>query len=188
MNGDSAPLPLGAPGRRPDWRFLLRHPAHTVALGFGSGLAPRAPGTFGTLWAWVAFAVFDRWLDAPGWGALLLMSTALGWWACTRTAQHLGQADPSAVVWDEVVAFWVVLWLVTPSGLVMQAIVFGLFRFFDAVKPGPVGWADRLFGHRRDRPIGWREGFGILFDDFVAAGCTLLIVALARRFAELWRG
>lgn len=188
MSGAPVLAPLAQAGRRPGWRFLVRHPAHMVALGFGSGLAPVAPGTFGTLWAWIAFTVADRWLDAPGWGALVLLSTAIGWWACTRTAQHLGQADPSAVVWDEVVAFWLVLWLVTPAGLVTQAIAFGLFRFFDAVKPGPVGWADQRFSPRRGRPIGWREGFGILFDDFVAAGCTLLVIALARRFAELWRG
>ena len=177
-----------SPQRRPGWRFLVRHPAHLLALGFGSGLSPFAPGTVGTLWAWVAFVVFDRWLDAPSWGAVLLLSTALGWWACTRTAQHLNQSDPSAVVWDEVIAFWAVLWLVTPAGLGTQALAFALFRFFDAVKPGPVGWADARFALRPGRPIGWREGFGILFDDVVAAGCTLLVIAFAHRVVEAFGG
>jgi phosphatidylglycerophosphatase A len=72
-----------------------------------------------------------------------------------------------------------VLWLVMPAGLAMQALSFALFRYFDAAKPGPVGWADRLFKCRTGQPIGWAQGFGILFDDLVAAGCTLLTIALA---------
>lgn len=175
--------------RRPDWRFCWSHPAHAIALGFGSGLSPVAPGTVGTLWAWVAFAVLGRWLDAPGWAVVLLVGSAIGWWACTRAAQHLGQADPSAVVWDEVIAFWLVLWLLGPAApLAAQALAFALFRYFDAVKPGPVGWADRRFEPRPGRPAGAREGFGILFDDLVAAGCTLLVIALAVRLAGLLRG
>ena len=91
------------------------------------------------------------------------------------SARKLGLADPGAIVWDEVVAFWLVLWLITPAGFWSQAVAFVLFRFFDAVKPGPVGWADRLFKHPAgEGAIGWREGFGILFDDLVAAFCTLL--------------
>jgi phosphatidylglycerophosphatase A len=94
------------------------------------------------------------------------------------TARHLGQADPSCFVWDEIVAFWLVLWFVTPSGLRAQAMAFALFRVFDAAKPGPVAWADQLFKRRRGSPVGWAQGFGILFDDFVAALCTLLVIAL----------
>ena len=72
------------------------------------------------------------------------------------------------------------LWLVTPAGFWGQAIAFALFRFFDAAKPGPVAWADQRFKLRRGRPLGWAQGFGILFDDFVAALCTLLVIALWR--------
>jgi phosphatidylglycerophosphatase A len=163
----------------PSFAFLRRHPAHWIALGFGSGLAPRAPGTMGTLWAWAVFLVLDRFLGTAAWGALILGGFALGWWACTRTAQHLDIADPGAIVWDEVLAFWLVLWVWMPAGFWAQAAAFGLFRFFDAVKPPPVGWADRRFKRRPGEPIGWREGFGILFDDLVAAFCTLFILALA---------
>jgi phosphatidylglycerophosphatase A len=158
-------------------RFMLRHPAHLVALGFGSGLAPWAPGTVGTLWAWLAFAVFDRWLGAVGWGLVIAAAAAVGWWACTLTARHLQVADPSSIVWDEVVAFWLVLWLVTPASFWAQAVAFGLFRLFDAAKPGPVGWADRRF-KAEGRPIGAVQGFGILFDDLIAAGCTLMLLAI----------
>jgi phosphatidylglycerophosphatase A len=163
----------------PSFAFLRRHPAHWIALGFGSGLVPRAPGTVGTLWAWAAFLVLDPFVGTAAWGAILLGGFVLGWWACTRTAQHLGIADPGAIVWDEVLAFWLVLWVWMPAGFWAQALAFGLFRFFDAVKPPPVGWADRRFERRPGEPIGWREGFGILFDDLVAAFCTLFVLALA---------
>ncbi len=172
--------PLRGAGRRPDWRFLLAHPAHVVALGFGAGLSPVAPGTAGTLWAWLAWAALQPALSDGVRAAVLLGSTLVGWWACTVTARNLAQADPSAIVWDEIVAFWLVLWLVTPAGLWGQAVAFALFRFFDAAKPGPVAWADQLFKLRRGRTIGWAQGFGILFDDFVAALCTLLVIALWR--------
>ena len=163
--------------------FMIRHPAHWLALGFGSGLSPRAPGTVGTLWGWVSFLVLNRWLDATQWAVVIALALVLGLWACTRTAQHLAAADPGAVVWDEVVAFWIVLWLLLPAGLWVQASAFVLFRYLDAVKPGPVGWADRLFKLRPGEAIGWRQGFGILFDDLVAAGCTLLFIAIVVR---LW--
>ena len=110
----------------------------------------------------------------------LLGSLAVGWWACTATARHMGTADPSAVVWDEVIAFWLILWLITPASFWAQAGAFVLFRFFDAAKPGPVAWADKLFKIRRSQPIGWAQGFGIIFDDLVAALCTLMVIALWR--------
>jgi phosphatidylglycerophosphatase A len=163
---------------------MRRHPAHWVALGFGSGLSPRAPGTVGTLWAWVAFLVLDRWLGPAGWGLAIAAAAGLGVWACTRTAQHLGTADPGAIVWDEVLGFWIVLWLLLPAPWWGQLAAFALFRLFDAVKRGPVGWADRLFKLRPGQAIGWRQGVGILFDDVVAAGCTLIVIALA---LTLWR-
>ena len=94
------------------------------------------------------------------------------------TARHLGVADPSAIVWDEVLAFWAMLWLVTPAGWRSQLAAFLLFRFFDAAKPGPVAWADEFFKGRRGQAIGWRQGFGILFDDAVAALCALLVMAV----------
>ena len=169
----------GAP-RRATWRFMAAHPARWVALGFGSGLAPWAPGTVGTLWAWAAWWLIDPWLGDAQWAALLAIAAGLGWWACTRAAQHLRLADPGAIVWDEVLAFWLVLWLIQPAGLWAQLIAFALFRFFDAIKPGPVGWADRLFKLQPGQAIGWAQGFGILFDDLVAAGCTLLVIALWR--------
>ena len=164
---------------RPSATFMVRHPAHWLALGFGSGLAPGAPGTVGTLWAWIAFVLLQRWLSPLQCGLVIGASLLLGVWACTVTARHLNVADPGAIVWDEVVAFWIVLWLLMPASWSMQLVAFALFRYFDAAKPGPVGWADRRFKLQPGQKIGWRQGFGILFDDLVAAGCTLLVIALA---------
>ncbi len=176
------PLPPvdGYAPRRADMRFLFEHPAHLVALGFGSGLARKGAGTVGTLWAWLTFIVLQPWLGDWQWALLLVLSFALGWWACTRCAQALRQGDPGAIVWDEIVAFWLVLWLVTPASFWGQLAAFALFRLFDIVKPGPVAWADRLYKARAGDTIGARQGFGILLDDLVAALCTLIVIALWR--------
>jgi phosphatidylglycerophosphatase A len=172
-----------APMARPTGRFMLSHPAHMVALGFGSGLSPVAPGTAGTLWAWLAWLVFHPWLSVQQQGWLIALSLLGGWWACTVTARAMRVADPGSIVWDEVAAFWLVLWLVTPAGFTEQLAAFVLFRFFDAAKPGPVGWADQAFkgSPGGSKLSGWaRSGFGIMVDDVVAAACTLLVLAAWR--------
>jgi phosphatidylglycerophosphatase A len=156
-------------------RFVLSHPAHFIALGAGSGLSRFAPGTAGTLWAWAVFLLLQMWLTPFQMGVLIGASTLVGWWACTLTARHMGVADPGAIVWDEVVAVWLILWLVTPTTFGGELAAFILFRYFDAAKPGPVRWADQLF-----KGFGWRGGWGIMFDDFVAAFCTLLVMVLWR--------
>ena len=165
-------------------RFMLTHPAHLIALGFGSGLSPFAPGTAGTLWAWVAFLVLQSYgMTDWGWALLIGASIPVGWWASAVTARNLRVLDPGCIVWDEVVAFWIVLWLVMPAGFWAQVMAFALFRYFDAAKPGPVGWADELFhGVRADTDRNaWRKaGFGIMLDDLVAAGCALLVIAIWR--------
>jgi phosphatidylglycerophosphatase A len=172
--------PLAPAPRRASWRFMVAHPAHPIALGFGSGLSPFAPGTVGTLWAWLAYLLLRPGLSDLQWAIVLAASLGIGWWACTLTARHLGVADPGSIVWDEVVAFWIVLWIVMPASLWAQFAAFVLFRFFDAAKPGPVAWADKLFKGRRGQPVGWAQGFGILFDDLIAALCTLIVIALWR--------
>ena len=172
--------PVATAAHKPTWRFMFAHPAHAIALGFGSGLSPVAPGTVGTLWAWAAFLVLQPHLNDRQWALLLGVGALVGWWACTVAARHLAVADPGAIVWDEILAFWLILWLVTPAGWGAQLWAFALFRLFDAAKPGPVAWADALFKVRRGQPIGWAQGFGILFDDIVAALCALLVIALWR--------
>ena len=182
---DAEPLPvIGTAVARPTWRFMARHPAHAIALGLGAGLSPKAPGTAGTLWAWVVFLLLQgAGLSDSAFAALIAVSSLLGWWACTVTARNMAVLDPGSIVWDEVVAFWIVLWLIAPTGFWGQLAAFGLFRYFDAVKPGPVGWADALFHgvQAQTDPLAWRKaGLGIMLDDLVAAGCTLLLIALWR--------
>ena len=181
MNDLPLQPPLRAPIRRPTWGFMFSHPAHVIALGFGSGLSPVAPGTVGTLWAWLAFLAMQPLLSELQWGLVLLTGTLVGWWACTLTARHMAVADPGAIVWDEVLGFWLVLWLVTPAGFWAQAWAFALFRLFDAVKVGPMAWADRVFKGTPGAVPGWRQGFGILLDDLAAALCTLIVIALWRQ-------
>ena len=110
--------------------------------------------------------------------SILVAGFFVGWWACTHTARAMAVGDPGAVVWDEIIAFWIILWVAMPVGLVGQLILFGLFRLFDAVKRGPVGWADALFKPKRGALPGWPQGFGIIFDDLVAAACTLVVWGL----------
>ncbi len=95
--------------RAPHRALHAAHPAHLIALGFGSGLGRIAPGTVGTLWAWLAFLVLQLWLTPARMGGSIAASLVGGWWACTVTARHLRVADPGHIVWDEVVAMWIVL-------------------------------------------------------------------------------
>ena len=159
---------------------MLSHPLHLFSLGFGSGLSPVMPGTMGTLLAWASFAALDARLTVLEWAVLIAGGFVAGIYVTGFTARKLGIDDPSAIVWDEIVAFWIVLWLVMPVGFWGQLAAFLLFRAFDAAKPGPVAWADALFKPRRGQPIGWAQGFGIIFDDLVAALCALLVIALWR--------
>ena len=155
-------------------RFRLTSPAHLIALGCGSGLFPRAPGTVGTLWAWCVFVALEDWVLVHEWLVVIAVAFLVGVWACGRAARDVGVADHSAIVWDEVVAFWLVLAFL-PSDWLSQLAGFAVFRFFDIVKPPPIGYFDaRLKG-----------GFGIMFDDALAAFFTLLVFAIARSVG-LW--
>jgi phosphatidylglycerophosphatase A len=169
--------PVRPARERPTARFMSSHAAHWIALGFGSGLSPLAPGTVGTLFGWVTYVAILQWLSPAVIGAVIAVSLAVGWWACTVTAAHMRVLDPTHIVWDEVVSFWLILWLVMPAGFGAQLAAFVLFRLIDALKPGPVGWADGLF-----HEFGWRGGLGILLDDLTAAFCTLLLIAAWRFF------
>jgi phosphatidylglycerophosphatase A len=151
---------------RPTLPFMFARASHLVALGFGAGLSPIAPGTVGTLWAWAAWRALRLWLSEPALLVLIATSFALGVWACDRTGEDLGKHDHGSMVWDEVVAFWLVLALV-PHTLGWQFVAFVLFRFFDVVKPPPIRHFDASL----------RNGFGVMFDDLLAAFYTLLAVA-----------
>lgn len=159
---------------RPSWRFLLRHPAHFIAFGGGLGLAPFAPGTFGTLLALPLFWVLEPLLAPHEYLLLVSVLFALGIWACEVTGRAIGVADHGGMVWDEVVAFMLVLFFIVPKTLPWQALAFLLFRLFDIFKPPPIRYYERTF----------KNGFGVMLDDLVAAFYTLLVFAIAKTLID----
>lgn len=169
MDSTTSPEPAPAPVRA-DSRFMRQRLSRLIAFGFGSGLSPYAPGTVGTLWAWLSFVVLDRWLEPATWAAVIGVAAATGVWACGKTARDLGVADHGSIVWDEIVAFWLVL-LFVPAGFASQLAAFAVFRFFDIVKPPPIRYFDAKL----------KSGFGVMFDDLLAALYTLLLFALWHR-------
>ncbi len=149
---------------------LLKHPLAWIALGFGSGLSKWAPGTAGSLLAaalwWFLLA------DWPFWSQVLVivLGFELGVYASNWMIANTGVKDPGYIVWDEFIGMWIAL-LLLPKTLVAYALAFALFRLFDIVKKGPVGWADKRFS----------GGFGVMFDDVIAG-----LMALAMGYAVMY--
>ncbi len=134
----------------------MGNPVHLLAFGFGSGLAPKAPGTFGTLVGIPVFLLLQP-LPPIYYGILVAMAFLLGIGLCERTSRDLGVHDHGGIVWDEIVGYLVtMLW--APPGWVWMVIGFVLFRFFDILKPWPIRWFDRKVS----------GGFGIMLDDLIA--------------------
>lgn len=135
---------------------LLRDPGHCLALGFGSGLLPRAPGTFGTLVA-VPLYLLCMQLTTPLYLLIVLGAFGLGVYLCGRTARALQVHDHPAIVWDEVVGFLIAMaW--APPGWLWVLVGFLTFRLFDILKPWPIRSLDRRLG----------GGLGIMLDDVLA--------------------
>ncbi len=158
---------------RPSVRLLVSHPAHFLSLGLGSGLAPKAPGTFGSFAAWMVYILLAALLPVvPAWltWAALLLAFVVGVLCIPKTGQALGEVDHGAIVWDEFVAVWLVL-LCLPAGWLWQLAGVLVFRFFDILKPWPIRVADARL----------KNGFGVMFDDLLAAGYTLLCLLLIAR-------
>lgn len=154
---------------QPNWKFLLSHPAHLLSFGFGAGLSRKAPGTMGTLFAFPMYWYLAPRLSDMVFILVLIWSFAIGVWVCDKTGKALGVADYGGIVWDEIVAFMLVLFF-TPEGFAWQLLAFCLFRFFDIVKPQPIRHFDK----------NWHGGLGVMFDDILAAGYALLCLALVK--------
>ncbi len=147
---------------------LLKEPVHLLALGFGSGLAPVAPGTFGSLVGLLA-AVFVHPLPLPAELAVIAAAFAAGVWICGESARRLGVHDHPGIVWDEITGMLITM-AFAPQGWVWLAAGFALFRFFDILKPWPI----RKLDH------GMSGGLGIMLDDVLAgvyAGLLLFVAA-----------
>jgi phosphatidylglycerophosphatase A len=158
----------------PPASFLLRHPAHLIACGFGSGLSPFAPGTAGTLFAWASYPLLRGFFpDDMLFAVFLLLCFVLGVTSCHITGRTLGVVDHGSIVWDEIVPFWAVL-LLTPAGLLWQLAAFLWFRFYDIVKPSPADYFDSKV----------KNGLGVMMDDVVAAAYTVLTLAAFKALVD----
>ncbi|MFQ3322996.1 MAG: phosphatidylglycerophosphatase A [Pseudomonadales bacterium] len=136
---------------------LMTNPLHALSLGLGSGLAPKAPGTFGTIAALIIYYFLLADLSLPVYAAIVVLSTLVGFYLCGYTAKAMGVHDAPAIVWDEFAGLWIAL-ICVPTGLHWLALAFVLFRFFDILKPWPISWLDKHM----------QGGFGIMIDDVVA--------------------
>ena len=156
--------------KAPSLRFLFSHPAHLVACGFGSGLSPFAPGTVGTLFAWLTFPLLRLAMGDTPLLTFLFACFVGGAFAAQRTGRDLGVVDHGSIVWDEIVPFWAVL-VFCPATWPWQTAAFFLFRFFDIVKPQPARFFDEKV----------KNGLGVMADDLVAGAYTVLTLAVLHR-------
>lgn len=164
--------------RQPTLRFLLSDPLHTIALGFGSGLSPWAPGTMGTLFGWATYRALDMVITPSVFLLVILISVVIGIVAIEKTGTALGEIDHGSIVWDEIVPFWAILWLLgntVGDSLVWQGMAFALFRLFDITKPWPARHYDRHV----------KNGYGVMMDDVIAAIYTAAALAVMLVFAYL---
>ena len=153
-------------------RVTLRNPIHFLALGFGSGLLHPAPGTWGSLVGVIVGALLLPWLDAKTFFILTALCFFLGIWLCERTSHDMGVHDHGSIVWDEIVAVFLVLLVVPQVSLFWCAIAFVTFRLFDILKPYPIRYFDEKL----------TNGFGIMVDDILAAGYSILVILALAHF------
>lgn len=155
---------------QPNAKTIFTNIDHFFAFGFGSGLAPKAPGTFGTLAALPIFWLIQD-LTLPLYLSFLVVTFILGVYFCDRSSKALGVHDHGGIVWDEMVGYWLTM-LLAPSGILWMVVGFVLFRFFDILKPWPINWLDRKVG----------GGFGIMIDDILAALYALIVLQVLAYF------
>ncbi|OQX34517.1 MAG: phosphatidylglycerophosphatase A [Oceanospirillales bacterium LUC14_002_19_P2] len=142
----------------------LSNPVHFLAFGFGSGLAPKAPGTFGTLAAIPLYLLLSQ-LSLPVYVVVLVLASMLGIWLCGKTAKDLGVHDHPGIVWDEFCGYWLTM-LAAPAGWLWIIVGFILFRLFDIWKPWPISLADKRMP----------GGMGIMVDDLIAGLYALIVM------------
>jgi len=159
---------------KPSAAFMLSDPSHFISQGFGSGLSPIMPGTVGTLFGWFSFIVLSqRWpafFTESHWALVIALGFALGVIVCERTGRALGAPDHGSMVWDEIIAMWLVLLFIMPASFSTQCWAFFWFRVFDMVKPPPIAYFDQHI----------KGGFGVMWDDIIAAFYTLLLFTIWR--------
>ncbi|MGB9149223.1 MAG: phosphatidylglycerophosphatase A [Burkholderiales bacterium] len=151
-----------------NFKFITASAARFIAFGFGSGLSPKAPGTFGSLLGVGFYFLLAPFFPSSAIFILLVLLFALGVWACDRTGRDLGVADHGGMVWDEIVAMMLVLSF-TPLSVFWYVLAFALFRLFDIWKPFPIGLLEKEF----------KGGFGVMIDDIMAAIYAIGVIRVA---------
>ena len=144
---------------------IFKNPVHFLAFGFGAGLAPKAPGTAGTLVAVPLYLVLILGLNVYAYLGVIIAAFILGIYLCGRTASDLGVHDHGGIVWDEFVGFWITM-IAAPVGWIWVLVGFVLFRFFDIIKPWPISWIDKKIS----------GGLGIMLDDVIAGVMAALVL------------
>lgn len=154
--------------------IALKTYAGFFAFGFGSGLSPFAPGTFGTLAAIPLYLILIQ-MSWPMYAWLVLIAFVIGVKLCDVTGARLGVHDYGGIVWDEFVGFWITMFLIS---FTWQNVIIGffVFRFFDIVKPPPIGWLDRKVS----------GGFGVMIDDVLAGFYSMLVMLLVDRYIPFY--
>jgi len=142
----------------PSLAWVLAKPFRLLACGFGVGVLRPGSGTWGSVLALLLWWPMLHWIPDPWLGALVVLSVVFGVWFCGRTADELGVPDHVGIVWDEIAALWLLLWVLPNDPWVVLS-GFLLFRVFDISKPAPIAWLDRRL----------KGGFGVMLDDLVAA-------------------
>ena len=155
-------------------RVSLANPVHFLALGFGSGLAPKAPGTFGTIAAIPLVCVLAYSTSLSGYILVTLVASIVGIWLCGKTAKDMMVHDDSSIVWDEIAGLLITM-IAVPLSWQTLLLGFVLFRLFDILKPWPISYLDaRVHG-----------GFGIMIDDVLAGFFALILMHLTLYFGWL---
>ena len=144
----------------PSFSELIKSPSLFLAFGFGSGLAPKAPGTFGSMAGLVIWLLLAD-LSLPAYLTIVTLSGLAGVYICGTAAEKLGVHDHGGIVWDEFVGLWIAM-AALPVSWASIILGFGLFRFFDILKPWPISWLDKKVS----------GGWGIMLDDIAAGAAT----------------
>ncbi|MEE4245978.1 MAG: phosphatidylglycerophosphatase A [Kangiellaceae bacterium] len=151
---------------------VMTHPIYCLAFGLGSGLAPKAPGTFGTLLAIPLFWFMASW-PMLGYLAAVVFLAAIGIYLCGETARALHIHDHPGIVWDEIVGYLIAMIPLSNDWRAML-LGFALFRFFDIIKPWPIKWADAKV----------KGGLGIMLDDIIAGIFAAILGGLIWSFGQ----
>ncbi|WP_159991112.1 phosphatidylglycerophosphatase A family protein [Pelistega ratti] len=159
----------------PNAEWMRKSVFRLFAFGFGTGLIKKAPGTWGSLLGWFSWLIIAHIIGNDIVQAvIILLGFAFGIYVCQRTSNELGVTDHGGIVWDEIVAMWLVFFVMLSPNMsfLWQLVAFVIFRFFDIIKPWPIHYFDEHF----------KNGFGVMWDDIIVAVYTLFVMAIAVRF------